>query len=128
MRMEMRDRAPSTLYLIVILLLPLFASAPLMAAKDRAAYEEILKAEMAEFKTGKFEVDPANPWMVKSEEGTGAIGVSEFEETLKSKARGTYIFYTRLQEDQKKQVYEEFVKTGDLGAARKTVFAMMRKR
>ena len=90
-------------------------------------YVAAVEADVAEFTAGTFNAPPDSPWTVAGAAGNvddGTADLASFESFLKRRFAGTYILFVRLNQYQKTRVWEDYVKTGDLGSVRSNIFAM----
>lgn len=94
------------------------------------SYLDVVKADVEEFSSGAFVAPGDTAWTGGAEAGAddGTASLASFEDFLKNRFRGTYILFRGLSEAQKIQVWQDYVKTGDLGGIRSNIFAMRRVR
>lgn len=92
-----------------------------------AGYMDAVRADFDEFGSGSFQTPQDSDWLGQTEEGeTDAGSLAEFDAFVKKKFRGTYILYARLPTWKKTEIWEEYVKTGDLGGIRSNIYAARR--
>ena len=88
-------------------------------------YIRAVEADMAEFSTGSFELDPGSPWISGGETPAGDAAdprqLAGFETFLKRQFPGTFLQYRSLSDAKKQQIYQEYVNTGDLGKTRTAI-------
>ncbi len=80
-------------------------------------------ADVAEFESGAFKAPAQSAWIGGGHQNDGTASLAAFEKFLKENLRGTHILYLGLAEAQKVAVWENYVKTGDLGGIRSDIFA-----
>ena len=90
-------------------------------------YVAAIQADADEFGSGAFAAPPGSSWIAGG--GTGGVddgtaNLEAFESFLKRRLPGTYILFVRLPEYQKTSVWEDYLKTGDLGSVRSSIFAL----
>lgn len=103
----------------------LLATLPIFGNAVDQDYVETVAAEVEEFTSGKFTPRTQSAWAPQIESGgsaSAAISAREFGQLLKKSLPGTYIMYRKLDSSQKNNVYKEYLKTGDLGQTRASVF------
>lgn len=90
-------------------------------------YIEAIKADVHEFSSGSFDPPVDSLWV-----GADSLtieraekkheGLDAFSDFLKAKSPGTHIFYQKLPVQFQQKVHEEYLATGDLERAKKSVF------
>lgn len=109
-------------------LLLLFSLVPLGHAASQA-YIDAVKADYAEFANGSFQPPADLAWTGKAlAVSDGAASLADFGNFVKQKFRGTYILYSRLPESQKYAIWQEYLKTGDLGGIRSNIYAARKRK
>ena len=94
-----------------------------------SSYVEALQAEVDEFETGKFNLDPKSPWIAKADAGAGTTDLEGFTKFLRRELPGTYILFVRLPKSTQMKLFENYVNTGDLGKVRGDIYDLLyRKR
>jgi hypothetical protein len=97
------------------------------AGASSADYLAAVQADVAEFSSGEF-VPPTDPAWLGAGHGDavddGSASLAAFEDFLKRRFRGTHMLFLGLNEAQRTEVWQDYVKTGDLGGIRTNIFAM----
>ncbi len=88
-------------------------------------YLEAVRAELAEFETGKFTLAPESPWISRADSGAGIADVEGFTAFLRRELPGTYILFVRLPRPTRVKIFEEYINTGDLGKARSDIYNLL---
>jgi hypothetical protein len=108
----------------------LFAAAALCGASATAMpddYVAAVQADVAEFTNGQFSAPADSDWLGAGAAGAaddGSASLASFHDFLKQRFPGTHILFKGLQPAQQTEVWEDYVKTGDLGGIRTNIFAM----
>ncbi len=104
-------------------LLVSLAFTPVSQAASQAYLDAVL-ADYAEFSSGHFQASNDPAWTGKAPEvSDGTASLADFGEFVKRQFRGTYILYSRLPEEQKRIIWQQYLKTGDLGGIRSNIYA-----
>ena len=95
------------------------------------AYMQAVEAEVEEFSSGSFDLPAGSPWTSSPTVLAGSTAASgdfdEFNMFFRKKLPGTYIRYRQLPQSVKMQIYQEYVKTGDLSKVRSRVLETVRR-
>ena len=110
-----------------IITLCLFLPSIAFSAVDKD-YLDAVKQDFAEFKTGEFKAPENSTWMPTGSKASvdGTDSLESFSNFLLKKFPGTYILYKKLNDHQKTSVWQDYVKTGDLGGIRSNIFSLRR--
>lgn len=106
------------------------ADAYLDALESEAGSSSVDKATV-EKKTTSGEPNSPNPTTTSTVETTGdpsKLSQSEFEATLKVKKRGSFLWYSRLKQEQKELVYQDFLAGTDMEALGKKILKLFTQR
>ena len=90
------------------------------------SYLDAVMADYQEFETGEYQPPKDLAWAGQGAESDGTLSLEDFSNFVKRKFRGTYILFSRLPESQKNAVWQEYLKTGDLGGIRSNIYAARR--
>lgn len=85
-------------------------------------YLEAVQADVNEFTSGKFILDPQSPWIARPDSGVGINDLDGFTAFLRRELPGTYILFVRLPPPTREKIFQEYVNTGDLGKARSDIY------
>ena len=115
--------------LVAILVLMLVVRFPAAGTQD---YLAAVKAEVQEFKTGKFDLSDRSPWVppASASGGTGAADerFKEFAALLRKKYPGTFIQFAKLSDEQQRRIHQEYVRTGDFSRIRTNILNTLKGR
>jgi hypothetical protein len=91
-------------------------------------YIDAIKADMAEFTSGEFKPPENSTWLesVNSEEAQLA-DLDGFSQYLQNKSPGSFIFFNKLPTEYKKQLYKDYLATGDLDRVKDDIFKYTRE-
>jgi hypothetical protein len=90
------------------------------------SYLDAVMADYAEFTTGRYQPPGDLAWSGQAGESDGTLSLADFSAFVKRKFRGTYILFSRLPKSQKNAIWQEYLKTGDLGGIRSNIYAARR--
>lgn len=94
-------------------------------------YIEAVKADVAEFTTSEFQPPADSSWTgtidnQSKTRGELLVELEDFSKFLKDKSPGNFIFYTKLPEDYKKRLHQEYLATGNLDQIKNNIFKYSR--
>ena len=112
----------------VLTLLGLFASSTAFSLDK--SYIEAVKLDLDEFYSGAFRPPEKSAWLPVGAKASadGAGSLASFSSFVKKRFPGTFILFQRLSQEQQTQVWQEYVKTGNLGGIRSNIYALKQSR
>jgi hypothetical protein len=110
----------------VILFTLTFSVGALAANPD---YIEAVKLDINEFETKIFQEQPNSPWLPSGKKARvdGSDSLESFNDFLSKRFPGSFILFSKLEKTDQEQVWQNYVKTGDLGGIRSDIYTLRRK-
>ena len=92
-------------------------------------YIEAVKLDINEFETKIFQEQPNSPWLPSGEKARvdGSDSLESFSNFLSKRFPGSFILFSKLEKADQQQVWQNYVKTGDLGGIRSDIYTLRRK-
>lgn len=111
------------LALITLLLVP---ASGITATK---AYIEAVKLDVGEFETKVWVEQPNSTWLPSGNKASvdGSDSLESFSQFLGKRFPGSFILYKKLNPEDQKTVWQNYVKTGSLGGIRSDIYSLRRK-
>ena len=114
------------IYNIPLIFFTFTLSANVIAANPD--YIEAVKLDVDEFQTKIFQEQPNSPWLPSGEKARvdGSDSLESFSEFLSKRFPGSFILFKKLEQSDQEKVWQNYVKTGDLGGIRSDIYTLRR--
>lgn len=91
-------------------------------------YIEAVKLDVDEFQTKIFQEQPNSPWLPSGEKARvdGSDSLESFSDFLSKRFPGSFILFKKLEQSDQEKVWQNYVKTGDLGGIRSDIYTLRR--
>ena len=91
-------------------------------------YIEAVKVDVDEFHTKIFQEQPNSPWLPSGQKSRvdGSDSLESFSDFLSKRFPGSFILFSKLEKTDQEKVWQNYVKTGDLGGIRSDIYTLRR--
>ena len=91
-------------------------------------YIEAVKVDVNEFHTKIFQEQPNSPWLPSGQKSRvdGSDSLESFSDFLSKRFPGSFILFSKLEKTDQETVWQNYVKTGDLGGIRSDIYTLRR--